>query len=249
MDVTDQARQTVAAEFAAAGRHDFKDYIEKSLAGDFAYALAGILAGKSEGPTRRALDMAQRAIDDLRRYVFDEKAERRVKRAQHCQESLDALSRTLGIEPRHNWPREAWIADHADATLLGIEREGASLLSKIDITYDHPMDSVVIGTILAAKEFVHKALADAHEQRRALALLERELQMEEQESDHWARKATLDGDLGANPPTFLVDVVEDLKAELEKVKTERDEHARVREQLRRDYLALHDRLMEAEAKL
>jgi hypothetical protein len=110
------------------------------------------------------------------------------------------------------------------------------------------MDSVVIGAIVAAKEFVHKALADANEQRRALALMERELQMEEQESDHWARKATLDGDLGANPPTFLVDVVEELRAELETVKQERDEHARVREQLRRDYLALHDRVMKAEAR-
>ncbi len=249
MDVTEQARQTVAAEFAAAGRHDFKDYIEKRLAGDFAHALAGILARKSEGPTRRALDMAQRAIDDLRRYVFDEKADRRVKRAEHCQESLDALSKTLGIEPRHHWPREAWIADHAEATLLGIESEGASLLSKIDITYDYPMDSAVIGTIGAAKQFVHKALADAHEQRRALAIMERELQMEEQESDHWARKATLDGDLGANPPTFLIDVVENLKVELAKAMSERDEHARHREKLRLELLAVQDRVLEAEARL
>lgn len=247
MDMTEHGRQTVAAEFAAAGRNDFKDYIENSLAGDFAYVLAGILAGKSVGPTQHALDMAQRAINDLRRYVFDEKPDRRSRRAQYCQESLDALSRTLGMEPRHQWPRETWIADHADTTLLVIEREAASLLSRIDITYDHPMDSVVIGTIASAKEFVRKALEDAHEQRRALALMERELQMEEQESDHWARKATLDGDLGANPPTFLMDVVEELRAELEKTKAERDEHARVREQLRRDYLALHDRVMEAEA--
>jgi hypothetical protein len=248
MDATDHARQTVAAEFSAAGRNDFKEYIDTALAGDFAYALAGILARKSEGPTRRALDMAQRAIDELRRYVFDNTADRRLKRAEHCQESLDALSRTLGIEPTHKWPRETWVSDHADVTLVSLERDAASLLSRIDIASANPADTAA-ETLTAAKEFVLRALADAHEQRRALTLMERALQIEETESQHWAEKSTVDGDLGANPPTFLADVVADLKKELEEVKAERDEHARVREKLRRDYLDVYDRLLQAEAKL
>jgi len=249
MDETEQARQTVAAEFAAAGRHDFKDYIDGKLAGDFAAALARILSGKSEGPARQALDIAQRAINDLRRYTYDTSPQRRTKRAEHYQECLDALSNVLGIRPSHEWPRETWISDGSDAALAELERDAASLLSRIDISYDHPMDSVVSGTVASAKNFVRKAIADAYEQRRAVALMERELRMEEQESDHWARKATLDGDLGANPPVFLADVVEDLKKELEEVKAERDEHACVREKLRRDYLDVYDRLLQAEARL
>jgi hypothetical protein len=249
MDETEHARQILAAEFAAAGRHDFKAYIERGLAGDFAHALAGILAGKSEGPTKQALDMAQRAIDDLRRYVFDEKSDRRVKRAGHCQESLDALSRTLGIEPRHTWPREHWIADQSDAAMADLERQGAGVLARIDAAYDHHMDPIVLGAIFASKDFVDKALGDAREQRRAVRLIERELQMEEQESDQWARKATLDGDLGANPPTFLVDVVEDLRKEIESVRAECDEHARVRESLRQKYNDLYGRYVDAQARL
>lgn len=249
MDETDHARQIVAAEFAAAGRQDFKNYIEGKLAGDFAHVLAGILAGKSAGPTKQALDMAQRAIDDLRRYVHDEKSDRRVKRAEHCQESLDALSRTLGIEPRHTWPREHWIADQSDAAMADLEKQGATVLGRIDAAYDSPMDPIVKGAVFAAKDFVDAALADAREQRRAVRLIERELQMEEQESDHWARKATLDGDLGANPPTFLVHVVEDLRKELETVKAERDEHARVREDLRLKYNDLYGRYIDVQGSL
>lgn len=249
MDATDQARQKIVAAFAAAGRHDFKEYVETKLAGDFASALADVIATRPESSTQQALDIAQRAIDDLRRYTYDNTAARRTKRAMHCQESLDALSRTVGIKPRHHWPRENWISDEAKASLANIEREGASLLSRIDMAYDQPMDPVVSGAVIAAKAFAHLALEDANEQRRSLSLMERELQMEEQESDHWARKATLDGDLGANPPTFLVDVVEDLKKQLEDVKAERDEHARVRESLRRQYLTMHDRVMELERPL
>lgn len=249
MDETEHARQIISAEFSAAGRHDFMDYIDHKLAGDFACALARILASKSEGPTRQALNMAQRAIDDLRRYVFDEKPDRRVKRAEHCQENLDALSRTLGIEPRHTWPRESWIADQSDMAMAKLEKEAASLLSRIDVAYDRPMDSTVSGTVIAAKTFVHDALADAHEQRRALGMLERELQIEEQESDHWARKATLGGDLGANPPTFLVDVVEELRKELEMVKAERDEIAAAHEKLRQSRFAATERHMEVESRL
>ncbi|NTF18048.1 hypothetical protein G6L37_06495 [Agrobacterium rubi] len=250
MDASDEARKNVASFFAAAtGRHDFKDYIENKLAGDFAVALADMMTARPESSTRQALDIAQRAIDDLRRYTYDNTADRRTKRAMHCQESLDALSKMVGISPRHNWPRENWISDEAQASLASIEGEGASLLSRIDMAYDSPMDPVVTGAVVAAKAFVQLALEDAREQRRSLSLMERELEMEEQESDHWARKATLDGDLGANPPTFLADVVADLRKELETVTAERDEHARVRESLRCSYNDLHDRVMELERRL
>ena len=249
MDATDLAREKVASAFAAAGRHDFKEYIGHRLAGDFAAALADIMAAKPESSTQKALDIAQRAINDLRRYSFDNTPDRRVKRAEHFQEILDAFSKAVGLTPRHHWPRESWISDESKASLANIEREGASLLSRIDMACDSPMEPVVTGAVIAAKAFVLRALEDASEQRRALSLMERELQMEEQESDHWSRKATLEGHLGANPPTFLVDVVEDLRKELETVKAERDEHARVRESLRRSYLDLQDRVMELERSL
>lgn len=249
MDATDIARQKVASAFAAAGRYDFKDYIEHRLAGDFAAALVEVMAPKLEPSTQQALDIAQRAINDLRRYVNDDTSERRVKRAAHFQEILDAFSKAVGLTPRHHWPRENWISEEARASLANIEREGASLMSILDMASDRPLDDVMSSAVIAGKAFTHLAIEDASEQRRSLALMERELQMEEQESDNWSRKATLEGHLGANPPTFLVDVVEGLRKELETVKAERDEHARVRESLRRSYLDLQDRVMELERRL
>lgn len=249
VDPTDTARKAVVAAFAAAGRHDFREYIETRLAGDFAAALADLVVGNPEPTTKQALTIAQRAIDDLRRYSFDNTAERRQKRAQLCQESLDALSRTVGVESNHRWPRDPWISDEAAASLATIDREAASLISRVDLALDDTLPLSATDAMQAAKAFALFAVEDAHDQRRALSHIERELQAEEYESDHWARKATLDGDLGANPPIFLVDVVEDLNKRIAELEAERDEQSRMREKLRIAYNTLQERVMELEARI
>lgn len=218
-DPTDTAREQIATIFNAAGRKDYDDYIHKQLAGDFAYVLAGLLIKDHpiSNHVSALLTIAQRAIDDLRRYMFDNTPQRRVICAERLQADLDALVSTLGLEHRHSWPRKTWVSDKSDLTLAALEEAVASTLSKLDVTYYHEMNSVVRSAVFASQETLRTMLDDARDQRSRLREMETDLQWEERESEHWARKATLDGDLGKNPPIFLIDVVKDLQADKDRL--------------------------------
>lgn len=216
---TDLARAHVAAAFPSGDRRDFGDYIANKLAGDFACALSRLLTDKDaeiEGrdvAVGKAVVMAQRAINDLRRYLFDNTAARRVIMAERIQADLDALSSSLGIERSHTWPRQTWVSDAADADFTLVASDATTAKSRLEAALDSEMNPVVKSAVLLSRDAISALLKHSWAKQAYIRQLETDLQSEETESDHWARKATLDGDLGQNPPTFLIDVVEDLKNE------------------------------------
>jgi hypothetical protein len=170
----------------------------------------------------RCFKIAQRAIDDLRRYMYDNTRDRRVLRAQRLQEDLDAFAVSVGYEHVHQWPRDLWAAEGADATLETLERDANGALALLDATYDSPMDPNVRSAVFRSQDVIKRLVEDARLSRGKLRQIETDLLLEEQESHHWAGKAVVDGDLGRNPPIFLVDVVEELRKEIEALKEGRD---------------------------
>lgn len=216
----DEARTRLLEAFKAAGRHDYNDYIRYRLAGDFSVAVLDVLGQGPSVENHVMLEIAQRAIDDLRRYSFDNTPERRVARAERLQADLDAVTSRLRIEHSHRWPRHTWISDDSDASYLGLVRQVNSTVESLQKATLYDTNSVVRGVVAEARQTVTALLAAVNDRRDSLRQLEADLQWEECESEHWARKATLEGDLGRNPPTFLVDVVGDLEKENARLRLE-----------------------------
>jgi hypothetical protein len=173
----------------------------------------------------RCVKTAQRAIDDLRRYMIDNTADRRVKRAQRLQADLDAFAVSVGHHHAHQWPRDLWVSEGADATLDHLEGADATLdhlegdakdaLALLDASGGSTMEPVVRAAVSRSKDVITRLIEDARLCRVAIRQIERDLLLEEQESHHWASKAVLHGDLGRNPPIFLADIVEEQRREID----------------------------------
>lgn len=170
------------------------------------------------GIAQRCFKIAQRAIDDLRRYMFDNTPDRRVKCAQRLQADLDAFAASVGHSHTHGWPRDLWTAEGAEVKLKSMEGEASAALALLDAAYDSHMDPVVQAAVFRSRQVIGALIEDARAVRGTIRQLETDLLHEEQESDHWARKAVQDGDLGRNPPVFLVDVVARQAEEIEALK-------------------------------
>lgn len=168
----------------------------------------------------RCFHVAQRAIDDLRRYLYDNTTDRRRAMALRRQADLDALALELGHEHVHKWPRDTWMSDAEDASMAELDREARAVLALLDAAYDSQMDPVVRTAVFRSQDVVRRLVEDARLVRGRLRQIEDDLRWEELESDHWARRAVLDGDLGANPPTFLVDVVAEQRRRIEELEVE-----------------------------
>lgn len=166
----------------------------------------------------RCFKIAQRAIDDLRRYVFDNTPERRVKCAQRLQADLDAFAAAVGHSHTHAWPRDLWTAGGADLKLKTLEDEASAALGMLDAAYDSHTDRLMQAAVYRSRQVIGALIEDARAVRGTIRQLETDLLLEEQESHHWARKAVQDGDLGRNPPVFLVDVVARQAEEIEALK-------------------------------
>lgn len=123
----------------------------------------------------RCFAIAQRAVDDLRRYIFDDTVDRRRARAERLQSEIDALSASLGHDHSHAWPRGLSRADGADASLKPLEAEGASVLALLDASYDSPMDPVVRSAVFRSRNLIEALLHDARSGRSSLRKLEAEL--------------------------------------------------------------------------
>jgi hypothetical protein len=175
-----------------------------------------------EDTVARCFKIAQRAIDDLRRYMYDNTRDRRLQRAQRLQADLDAFAVSVGHEHVHQWPRDLWAAEGADASLETLERDAKGALALLDASYDSSMDPVVRTAVFRSQDVIRRLVEDARLSRGKIRQIETDLLLEEQESHHWAGKAVVDGDLGRNPPTFLVDVVEELRKEIEALKEGRE---------------------------
>jgi hypothetical protein len=163
----------------------------------------------------RCVKIAQRAIDDLRRYVIDNTADRRVKRAQRLQADLDAFAVSVGHHHAHQWPRDLWVSEGADATLDHLEGDAKDALALLDASGGSTMEPVVRAAVSRSKDVITRLIEDARLCRVAIRQIERDLLLEEQESHHWASKAVLHGDLGRNPPIFLADIVEEQRREID----------------------------------
>jgi hypothetical protein len=171
-----------------------------------------------EDTISRCFKITQRAIDDLRRYLYDNTPDRRRQCALRLQADIDFFATSVGHEHVHQWPRDMWAAEASDATLESLEREAKGVLALLDASYDSPMDPLVRNAVFRSQDVIRRLVEDARLTRGAIRQLEGDLLSEEQESLHWARKAVVDGDLGQNPPTFLVAVVEEQRREIEALK-------------------------------